>query len=516
MKLIHFLLLVISFVYSQSGHATNNLLNESNINRVFFKLTQAVGDNSRALPKIVIRPNKRFGASYRRSENTIFIDQAAIDICETFGVDAESALAFLMGHELTHYYQKHDWQEAGFATSFITAQATFQAHIHQESEADTYSAFIAHLAGYETIRIIPELLEKIYIGYELKSKDLTAYPSLAERKAVANKVCKTVQGLIDIYQAANYLFALGKYDEALASYEYLLQYVKFKELYNNVGLCALYAALPITQRNYPFIYPLTLDISFPLRAPSGITKEELLQKAIAAFAKATNYDASYFTSFLNLICAYDLANQSSEADGLLNNITNLASTKKQQQKLVLLEGILAFRKGNKLKAAQLFEQIQGNKAFPELVNIATSNLRIAQGEKIERTILPAYHPMVNSKIEGINLLFYEQPPTTAYLLKNTNLDKKTINCQVLPKSKVFIYTSNGLVTKLQLTKSNALKTTEQLGIGDHYETILNQYQPISKKIVPHQNGFFLVLPKKGLLFNFNPANQVIEWGIFID
>jgi len=464
MKLIHFLLLVISFVYSQSGHATNNLLNESNINRVFFKLTQAVGDNSRALPKIVIRPNKRFGASYRRSENTIFIDQAAIDICETFGVDAESALAFLMGHELTHYYQKHDWQEAGFATSFITAQATFQAHIHQESEADTYSAFIAHLAGYETIRIIPELLEKIYIGYELKSKDLTAYPSLAERKAVANKVCKTVQGLIDIYQAANYLFAF----------------------------------------------------SFPLRAPSGITKEELLQKAIAAFAKATNYDASYFTSFLNLICAYDLANQSSEADGLLNNITNLASTKKQQQKLVLLEGILAFRKGNKLKAAQLFEQIQGNKAFPELVNIATSNLRIAQGEKIERTILPAYHPMVNSKIEGINLLFYEQPPTTAYLLKNTNLDKKTINCQVLPKSKVFIYTSNGLVTKLQLTKSNALKTTEQLGIGDHYETILNQYQPISKKIVPHQNGFFLVLPKKGLLFNFNPANQVIEWGIFID
>lgn len=490
-------------------------LTNTDVQRIFTDLTIAVGDKSQSLPKVVIRPQKRFGASYKRSENTIFIEQAVLDICNTFVEDAENAVAFLLGHELTHYYQKHDWQEAGFTTGFLTSLEIFQKNIHHEKEADTYSAFITHLAGYNSIKILPQLLENIYQEYGLKGKELKNYPSLTERKALANEVCKTVQGLIDIYQVGNYLYALGRYEDALVNYEYLLKYVKYKELYNNIGLCALYAALPAIQRDFPFEYPLTLDSTIPLRAPSGFTKEELMQKAINNFSIATTYDASYFISYLNLICAYDLNNQFQEIRPLLNSIQNLAIQPKEHQQLNILEGIQAFRKQRKTIANDYFSKVVNNATFPDLVNIANSNIAIINGQyldKIEKHQLP----FLEDKIEEVSLLFYEGANKENYIIRDVPLDKKYISIQTLKSSKVYIFKSNGQITKFHFTKSFKEKTSQNISIGATINQIELAYPNTTKRFVSHMNGSYLLLDNKGLLFNLDKNNHVIEWGVFVN
>ncbi len=495
-------------------HASEMYSKEVMVQKIFKELTTTVGDYSQALPKITIRSQKRFGASYRRSENTIFIEQAALDVCASFGADEESAIAFLLGHELTHYYQKHDWQEKGFTTGFLTTQSTFQKNIQHEKEADMYSAFITHLTGYNSIKILPDLLERIYVAYALKDKTLSSYPPLAERKSLAHSVCKTVQGLIDIYQSANYLFVLGKYEEALVSYEYLLKYIKYKELYNNIGLCALYITLPITRRDFPFVYPLTLDPTIPLRAPNGFTKEELIQKAIHNFSIATSYDASYFLSYLNLICAYDLNNQYQEASRLLNEIRPLATQAKQRQQLLIIEGIIAFRQQHKKLTRDYFSQIGNQTDFPDLERIAQLNLEILDGYSLPEPVSQD-QPFVEDKIGNVNLLFYENEENS-FILRDLPLDKQSVAIQKLAESKVYIFNTNQKITKFQFTSSVQSTTKQGIRIGSDSKYIQSVYPNTKKKWISHIHGTYLLLAAKGLIFDLNHNNQVVEWGIFIE
>src|SRR5690606_9520990 len=144
------------------------------------------------------------------------------DICETMGANAESALAFIIGHELTHFYQQHDWEEAGFGTTFLAEKNIFTKHTYHEEEADMYGAFVAHLAGYNTLEIVSGLLDKIYKEYKLAIK-MDNYPTLGERKAVTNKVREKIEKLIEIYDNANYFAALGWHMQAVHCYEYLLK-----------------------------------------------------------------------------------------------------------------------------------------------------------------------------------------------------------------------------------------------------------------------------------------------------
>lgn len=510
------ILLNIIFVFLINLFGVTKVGSQETVQRVFNQLTTTVGDYSNVLPKVVIRAEKRFGASYKRSENTIFIEQTALDICASFGADEESAIAFLLGHELTHYYQKHDWQETGFTTGFLTSVDTYQKNIHNEKEADTYSAFITHLAGYNSIKILPKLLEEIYEIYKLKGKVLNNYPTLSERKALANNVCKTVQGLIDIYQAANYLYALGKYEDALVSYEYLLKYVKYKELYNNIGLCALYVALPVIERDFPFIYPLTLDPTVPLREPSGFTKEELIEKAINSFATATNYDPSYFLSYLNLMCAYDLNKQFYETRSLMSSIQKLAIQPKQREQLTILEGVIAFRNGKISLAKKYFSTVSHKAIFPELAAIANLNIQVLNGEKLEK-VTSSHFPSLEDKIEGVNLLFYEsENKESSYVLQNTSLDKKSLEIKNLNNSKIYLFNSNEQLTKFQCSKSVTQKTKEGIGIGTTIAQIELVYSGTKQRLVPHLNGYYLLLPLKGILFNLGKNNRVTEWGLFID
>ena len=87
--------------------------------KVYKKLLNAIGDKRKTLPVLLVTGRKKRVASYRSKDNVILIEKAAYDICETMGSDSESALAFLIGHELTHYYQKADWGRSGVICHFL-------------------------------------------------------------------------------------------------------------------------------------------------------------------------------------------------------------------------------------------------------------------------------------------------------------------------------------------------------------------------------------------------------------
>ncbi|MFT5647622.1 MAG: hypothetical protein ACI976_002314, partial [Aureispira sp.] len=88
-------------------------------NKIYQQLKKAIGDQRTTLPKLLILNREKRVAAYREMDNSIIIEKKAYDICQSMGVQAESALAFLIGHELTHFYQQTDWKRNSRTTHFL-------------------------------------------------------------------------------------------------------------------------------------------------------------------------------------------------------------------------------------------------------------------------------------------------------------------------------------------------------------------------------------------------------------
>ena len=142
------------------------------VQKVYKKMQGAVGDFRRDLPKLVLMERVSRVASYRSSDNSLIIECKALEVCKSMGNYAESALAFLIGHEMTHFYQEHDWDEMSFGTTFLVEKKIFRKHIHEEAEADIYGAFIAHIAGYKTLAIIPTFLDILDDAFVVDSESV--------------------------------------------------------------------------------------------------------------------------------------------------------------------------------------------------------------------------------------------------------------------------------------------------------------------------------------------------------
>lgn len=481
------------------------------VEEIFTKLTTAVGDYRSELPRLEIRSSKGQVATYSRLTNTIYIEQAALDICNQFNENESSAIAFLLAHELTHFYQKHDWQEAGFATSFLTKSNTFAQHIGDEQEADTYGAFLSYLAGYQTINIIPKLLDVIYQDYVLNDANLTAYPPLATRKNVANKTCERVTELIKVYEAGNYLFALNQLEEAYYCYNYVAKFIRCKEVYNNLGATALYAATLLTDYNQlQFVYPIALDPQLPLRTPAALTKKELLNTATINLSLATQYDPTYYTAFINLACAYELQQNEKAITALIQQLQNLPLTKKEQAQVLILQGILAARKANKTAAKQYFQQAKNLYDDLFIKELVKYNERILAGKKIPTSEFtpPVF---ISDQIDGYNLL-----TSTPSVMQSLPLGNDGITDILLQMSQ----TTNGDYfqinnVKLLIVNNLNLKTSKSVGKDSNISVLIKQYKNTSNSIKT-SGDYWVVCPSNGLIFELEKdLEKVQKWGIFV-
>ena len=205
-----FLLAVLMCSFSCLTFAQSDVNTEKQVRFVFNQLISVYG-SAKPQPKLEFVKKEKFPvlpASYTTTnEPTIQIDVALYKVCQTFGKDSLNALAIVMSHELTHYYNDHtfcsDYAFANFKSNAALkskiGQASSGARIEKESEADIKGFFYAAAAGYQPHGLQGLLIGKIYTAYKL-SDEQKGYPTKKERIAIANNAEKIAAQLYEYFK----------------------------------------------------------------------------------------------------------------------------------------------------------------------------------------------------------------------------------------------------------------------------------------------------------------------------
>jgi len=502
MKKHLFVLLFLSFCWNSWSFSSDE------IQTVYQRLITAVGDQQREWPQLQIRPGANSVLAYNKQKNIIFIDEKALEICKTFGVKKADALAFLLAHEMTHFYQEHQWKEAGFGSRFVIEKAAYNQHELDEKEADLFGAFTSYLADYQSVAIIPQLFDKVYTAYQLEEK-LVDYPSLQERKAIATEVCKKTKELILVFESANYFHAVGEHLAAASLYEHLLGFVKYKELYNNLGASLVAAAAQsMSKTELQFQYPIEVDSDIPLRDGKLVDPQILLQKGIHYLSLATQMDNRHYRAFLNLTCAYTIKGDHQKAEQLLFQLQSIFPKKAQ---LKMVEAILAAKKGQKDQATQLLNtalQISENSATRNSIHY---NQAILSGQATTSTSINFYSS--EEQIDGIDLTYQNEVDFKEIFISNPfTQEEEILGIHPNQRSNLIHFDLNEKTVALLLTNNKSAKTKNGIGIGSTFQTLQAHFK--NAKIFNHSRGYYLVFPQQKILFDMTTADQVRAWGLY--
>ena len=318
MKYYFFLFLCLSFC---SSKPTQNPLKskEQFANSIVNKLFQAAGDFRKAKPpKVVLWQTKRHGAFYRAKKNQIILEEATYNLCKSLGHGKfEAALAFILGHELTHFFQGEK-KKVGFGQYFSDDNSTYFTERH----ADFHGAFNTYLAGYTLKEVLPCLIDSFYLGktYGKIFGNLEEYPSYEERRSIAQTTEKKLTELSQIFEAANILTYAKEYTASNELNEIILQSFQGSEIYNNIGINYILKA--VEDSKFPidtFYHPFQVDWNSPLyytrknisnKTLTSISSEQqrLLELAKLAFQKAVEMHPNYYLADINLMSTHLLLN----------------------------------------------------------------------------------------------------------------------------------------------------------------------------------------------------------------
>ena len=326
------------------------------IKAVYDRLVFARGDFRFPVPRLQYTDDDGYVASIDYESNTINFEQGAYQVCEKYG---DVALAFLLAHELTHYYEKHAWKR-GFAQENIDLDIgrnlkKIQDGVAFETEADYLGGFLAYSAGYGLFTQGDEIIRDLYKKYELPDV-LESYPELNERILLTKRSAKKMKILVDVFDMANFNFAVGQYDLAYQYYQYILGIYQSREIYNNIGMVKLMEAMDeIGKKNIKYLYPTELELTFSGSKGISDKSKEMLRVAIRHFESATNLDPKYAPAYLNKTIAYALADDLEKANFYLKHEAypaanaDIETYSKTLQDLNILKGILLDKESESIK-----------------------------------------------------------------------------------------------------------------------------------------------------------------------
>ncbi len=285
---------------------------------VLDRLYEANGNYRIKKPKLIISPENKKVAAYSPWKNAIVLDEKVYRICQSYGRDSLSALAYILGHELVHAYQSQI-KGQGLKTNFLAYDHGYKSDIRTEKVADIQGLFNAYLAGYGVLKTMPAVIEQVYREYGLMGKTLAGYPPLEERKAGAREVQAIAQNLCDIFESCNYLLAIGQTGLVCSGYEYILRFYQGREIYNNLGVAYTLSAQQFWHPQLDkYIYPVEADWFTKLSRMAAARGQEqidpsveplrlaFLDKAIAHFTEAARLDPGYLPARINTLCAMNM------------------------------------------------------------------------------------------------------------------------------------------------------------------------------------------------------------------
>ena len=328
-------------------------------------------------------------------EGYIAVDERVYDLFARPGRDLEGALAFIIGHELAHFYLRHGWA-GDFGNSFASLDmgkkmlkaASLDEVMRRETEADYFGGFYGFLAGYDTLGSAPEVIDLLYAEYQLPDK-IPSYPSRLERRAIAERAGMNLRKMVPLFEAANRLLLLRQYPEAARLYNHLARAFPSREMFNNAGVAYALEALSLFRPGtLGYAYPFEFDAETRLLGKSARGKgldldrerrNRLLQRAADAFDQALARDREYAAAKVNLAAVNSLLGDNDTALVLANQALELA--KRQGEGLTLANaqvarGIAYAATGNR-ERAQVDFAAAGNSGN----RLAALNLALVAGEK---------------------------------------------------------------------------------------------------------------------------------------
>lgn len=306
------------------------------VTKVYNDISQTMGNGKVLIPKLVLSADPKEVASYFPNgiDGTgaeVAVGIKFIELVRGFGADSSNALAHVLGHELAHIILGQNKEliklGSGYAsTEFNKQLKKYKQNLRDsiwERQADEYAAFYAHMSGYNTIDISSNLLDSIYIKFELKESQMTRYPPLEERKLITTTSGKQMSILKKMFDAANIATITGNYNMAIAFYETIInENFPSKEIHNNLGLVYLLKAYKdIDTIDFPYKFPFELDLESNLYSNTrSLTNEseDLLKEAIKQFKFATQIDDNYYVSWLNRSICEFLLNDDKFESSILN------------------------------------------------------------------------------------------------------------------------------------------------------------------------------------------------------
>lgn len=523
------------------GQAQSTYDIKQDIASIYSELKKAVG-TSRAntkWPSLEISTKQYCVAAYSRSggaNGTIVFEKDAYLVCKDMGKNKNAAIAFLLGHELTHFFQDKKWDTQGFLMPNASAISVSAMH---EYEADVHGAFIAYLAGYAVHEVVGPLLDNIYRVYELNDTKLgAAYPKLAARKSASVRASQKSKNLETTYEASNYFMALGWHTEAIHCYEHLLEQIQAKELYNNLGTAFLASAIGQVRKNdkSTFYYPIELDSDFSIFSMQHrsqkvyLNNTELLSNAIRNFEAATKIDNEYFSAQLNKACAYDLLRKYEKTNTknpwiYVNKADRIAAKSPsrlrsiQLSKIAIAKGILSASEYRD-SSAYYFDIAVRHGWNIAVRKLAKKNKKIAQAKKPSPTPIPPLGEYtIEDMIDGINLRhglntkFDAKIEGAAIYGSNT---KPSIGLKYMEHSEIIGISSLTGNSFLQFTKDKTVKTDRGIAVGSSVTGIKKAYGNEPYKIINQNKGYFMVYPGFRLIFDLDENQYVRGWGIYIE
>jgi len=492
-------------------------------NEVFNNLVRARGDRQKAIPKFVMDNGRQYMAWMNPTAVEIGMEERIYDVCAGFGPDSLAALAAVLAHEMTHYYENHDWSRSFISQneelSTSESIASLPEGIKLETEADYKGGMLAIAAGYDAYDLMPRFLKLAYAAYGLPER-ITGYPALADRIEISANTANQLKGVHAIYHTAGLLTMVGAYEPALQYYEHALNAFQSYEVYNNAGVCALLSLLDYMQPGeFPYALPLELDATSRLdklatRLPSKqeAAKAMLLQKARNYLVNAMNLTEREAVAALNMSIYYLLNEEPYDAEYWSTKAQRTAIRYRQPQtsgNAQIVQGILAAQDNRPDDAERLF-----NAALPKSRAIAELNLDLLLGNR--NTAITASKAVSEpERIQGVKLgdIFSEELD----LEVNVEVDK-SVFCgkKEYEDHTLFIHFADDGERRaaFQVTKPNYRGLTATgAGIGATRTEIMDQYG-LANKVIPTRTETCLDYAKHGVIFCFDTDDRLVRWIVY--
>jgi hypothetical protein len=520
------LLCILISMYSDSIYGSLYTVDEKLevVKKVYEKVYAATG-NPALKPAIILDSYQKTKIAYITKDKSgrpfIGFEESAFDVCADLGPRRDDAIAYILGHELSHHLLQHSWGEefgSAFSISALTSQIKEWDKISYkkfEAQADERGGILCYMAGFNVRDLSETLLRNLYATYRLQ--DNPKYPTLNERIKIASEQDSIIETYIKVFEVGNYAMMLADYSLAIQCYEYIV-YHSFhsREIYNNLGVAYFNIGMNKNKNEtIGFYYPICIDLEGKLAMaqrikisntnnpfitkgnengpgdgnPESSTNNELKElntflKAVEMFKNAIQFDEDYAVAYLNIASCYTLMHWFDDAEANLKmvKVKNSAEFNRTlHENYIIVSCIhdvlnLLHKKGKdefedeieivELKAKRSLEKL--NTLASEKVDYAVLNLDIIEGRS--KYVYEKFSVVINAMEDKhqLNKAVKNLPA------KKINLNS-TQDLEIFSKKGEFIYSINnksGVIYYFKTVETGSVKSGNLiLDIGIPFNTL---------------------------------------------